>query len=72
MNRIIKNSARCKKCHDVLVSVSVHDFKWCTCRTIFVDGGREYLRRGGDFSSLEDLSEFEGLEESEVKSHVES
>ena len=46
MRRIIYNAIRCNACGDVIESVSVHDFKYCSCRRVFVDGGHEYLRRG--------------------------
>lgn len=45
---IIRNAARCNKCGDVIQSVSRHDFVECKCKAIYVDGGNEYLRSGGD------------------------
>ncbi len=57
MPRIARNRARCRKCGDVIESVHRHDFRWCKCHTIFVDGGKDYLRRGGDFAAMEDLSD---------------
>lgn len=35
---------RCNTCGDVVQSMHVHDFKYCKCGTIAVDGGGEYLR----------------------------
>lgn len=61
MKRIIHNRARCKKCGDVIESKSRHDFVVCSCNSIFVDGGHEYLRRGGKPSDFEDLSETEDV-----------
>ncbi len=58
--KIIRNMARCKKCGETIESKSVHDFVTCECGAIFVDGGREYLRRGGDIEAIEELSETEG------------
>lgn len=55
--RIIANRARCKKCGTVLESKHRHDFVACRCGN-FVDGGLDYLRRGGNPDDLEDLSEF--------------
>jgi hypothetical protein len=55
--QIVRNAARCRKCGDVIESTSVHDFVSCKCGSIFVDGGHEYLRRGGDLNLLEELSE---------------
>lgn len=53
--KIIKNAIKCKKCGAMLESKSVHDFKQCPCGT-FVDGGHDYLRRGGKIENIEDLS----------------
>jgi len=55
--KIIKNAARCLKCRDVVISTHRHDFVSCTCGAMFVDGGNDYLRRGGDIGSIEELSE---------------
>lgn len=53
------NKCRCLKCKDVIESKSRHDFVWCNCKSIFTDGGLEYIRRGGDIENIEDLSEYE-------------
>lgn len=53
---IIKNRARCRVCGDTIESFHVHDFKWCSCKRIFVDGGKDYLRRGGNPDDIEELS----------------
>ena len=42
---ILLNAARCAKCGDVLVSKTRHDFKFCKCGSIAVDGGTDYLKR---------------------------
>lgn len=34
-----------------------HDFVWCKCRAIFVDGGLDYLRAGGNPEDFESLGE---------------
>lgn len=44
--RIVRNSARCDSCGDEVESTDRHDFRYCGCGAIFVDGGRDYLRRG--------------------------
>jgi len=54
--KIIRNAIRCVKCGDVIESVSVHDFKFCSCGACAVDGGHEYLRRVGDREDWEDVS----------------
>ncbi len=57
--KILVNKIQCKKCKDIIESKHVHDFKWCKCRSIAVDGGLEYLRRIGNFEDIIELSEFE-------------
>jgi hypothetical protein len=54
--KIKQNSARCRKCGDIICSVHVHDFNWCKCGAIAVDGGLEYLKRVGDLENIEELS----------------
>jgi len=54
---IVSNKARCKKCKDVIESTHRHDFVYCKCGAIAVDGGKSYLRRVGDLALFEDLSE---------------
>lgn len=57
--KILVNKIQCKKCKDIIESKHVHDFKWCKCKSIAVDGGLEYLRRIGNFENIIELSEFE-------------
>lgn len=62
-SRIIHNRIKCLKCGDVIESFTVHDFKGCSCGACFVDGGTDYLRRGGNREDWEDLSEIVGVKE---------
>jgi hypothetical protein len=40
---------KCKKCGKVLHSMYTHDFKACNCGSqVFVDGGFDYCRIGGN------------------------
>ena len=48
------NKIRCKKCLDEIQSMHRHDFRWCSCQNVFIDGGQDYLRYGG--KALEDES----------------
>ena len=41
--RIYQNSIMCKKCGGVLTSKYRHDFKRCSCGTVAIDGGHDYL-----------------------------
>lgn len=54
---IIKNMGKCKKCGDIIESKSVHDFVTCSCGAVSVDGGKDYLKRCGEFESFEEMSE---------------
>ena len=57
ISKIIHNRIKCLKCGDVIESFTVHDFKVCSCGACFVDGGTDYLRRGGNREDWKDLSE---------------
>lgn len=54
--KITENKIKCLKCGDIIVSESVHDCKSCSCGACSVDGGRSYLRRGGNKENWEELS----------------
>ena len=57
------NKIKCIKCGDIIESIDVHDFKWCSCGAVAVDGGREYLKRVGNKEEFEELSHFIKLAE---------
>ena len=61
MEKIKINKIRCKRCGDVIESKTVHDFKFCKCGAVAVDGGKEYLRRCfiNTEDDYEELSEYE-------------
>jgi hypothetical protein len=42
---LVRNSAHCLDCDDELVSTHRHDFHYCSCGRIAVDGGLAYVRR---------------------------
>lgn len=62
MQKILVNKIRCLKCGDVIESKHRHDFKYCSCRSVAVDGGFDYLRRVGNREDYEDFSEMEEVE----------
>lgn len=61
MERIVRNAFKCKKCGEIVESMSVHDFQGCSCGN-FTDGGHEYIRRVGKLEDMEDMSEWETLD----------
>lgn len=44
---------RCLKCKDEIWSRHVHDFRWCKCKCVAVDGGRHYLKITGHQDDFE-------------------
>lgn len=58
--RILRNKAKCLKCGDVIESKYRWDYVSCSCGSLAVDGGRDYLKRCGSLEegSYEDLSEY--------------
>ena len=59
--KIKKNAIKCNHCGDVIESTHRHDFKYCSCGTVAVDGGKDYCRRSfkNALSDFEDMSEWE-------------
>ena len=47
---MIVTAIKCKKCGDTIYSRAVHDFRWCSCGTVAIDGGFDYTRVVGDVS----------------------
>ena len=62
MKKIIINKIKCKKCGEIIESTHRHDFKFCKCGTVAVDGGHDYLRRCGNLDEFEDVSVTEDVE----------
>jgi len=42
---IFLNQAKCLLCGDVITSNHRHDFVWCSCKSLAVDGGSAYSKR---------------------------
>ena len=53
---IISNQIRCVHCGDEPWSGTRHDFRYCECKKVAVDGGMEYLRRIGNPNDYVDIS----------------
>lgn len=58
-SKILRNKARCTNCNTVAESTNRHHLCFCECGKIFVDGGRAYLRRGGELRFMVDETEYE-------------
>lgn len=66
MEKIIVNKAKCKKCGDIIESKEVNDFKRCTCGSIAIDGGQEYIKRVGNKDDIIELSKVENIVTKEI------
>ena len=60
-HKLIKNVIQCNYCGDIIESKYTHDFRWCKCQTVAVDGGLDYAKRTYKYSpdDLTDLSKWE-------------
>lgn len=63
---IKRNKIRCLKCLDEIESTHRHDFKWCKCRSVAIDGGHDYFRRYGNSEDYENLNKTEEVEVEEL------
>lgn len=58
--KIYANKVKCKKCGDIIESKDRHDFEWCSCGSVGVDGGKDYLRRSAqNLDDFIELSEYD-------------
>ena len=53
---ILSNQVECLKCGDRPFSAHRHDFSYCECGAVAVDGGMDYLRRLGLPEDYKELS----------------
>ena len=71
--KIIHNRIRCKVCGEILESKHRHDWVCCKCwkesggkKGVFVDGGKDYIRTGGNPDTYELLCETRPYTDEEV------
>lgn len=57
--RLLRNSIKCIRCKSVITSINRHDFRWCECKRVAIDGGYDYLKRVGLREDWIELSEWE-------------
>ena len=57
--KLTKNRAQCADCKDIIESTYRHDFVGCKCGAIFVDGGLDYIRRGGYPEKIIEMCEWD-------------
>ena len=47
---ITVNAIKCPKCGDTIYSRARHDCRPCSCGNVYIDGGFDYIRLGGDIT----------------------
>lgn len=47
------SAIKCTNCNSILFSRARHDFRWCECKRIAIDGGFDYCKVSG---SMKDIS----------------
>jgi len=47
------NCVKCLKCGNIIFSRAIHDFRSCTCESVSVDGGFDYMKVCGDRGNFE-------------------
>lgn len=51
------NRVKCLICNDTIESKHRHDFVYCNCGNVAVDGGKDYLKRSvRDMDQVQELS----------------
>ncbi|MEI3612254.1 DUF7695 domain-containing protein [Pseudogracilibacillus sp. SO30301A] len=51
--KVLVNSVQCKKCNDIIESKHTHDLQYCKCKSIYIDGGTDYQRYGGNIELID-------------------
>ena len=41
------HAIQCNKCGDKIYSRATHDMRWCTCESVAIDGGLDYVKISG-------------------------
>lgn len=69
--QIILNRIQCNHCKDIIVSHSRHDFKWCSCGKVAVDGGTYYQHLTGELEDYTNLAIYSDAPFEEIRKHYE-
>ena len=56
---MIIKGIRCLICYDTIYSRARHDFHYCSCGAVFIDGGFDYMRIGYDKKENYEMTEIE-------------
>lgn len=56
-----RNAVQCLKCSEVIESKHRHDFRYCKCGNVAVDGGLDYAKRCFATEEWKELAEADGV-----------
>ena len=68
---ITQNAAVCHLCGEFIESKHGHDFKWCSCENVAVDGGKNYIRRAfNDKGTFTEMNEYRNMTVEELRGKI--
>ncbi len=68
---ITRNAAKCHECGEEIESKHRHDFRWCSCKNLAVDGGQYYLKRSiKNSNTWTDTSQYELMSKVEIETKI--
>lgn len=50
------SAIQCQKCKDIIYSRAHHDFHWCSCHSVAIDGGFDYVKICGNREDFESVN----------------
>lgn len=50
------HAIKCRKCLDTVFSRTHHDFRWCSCQSVAIDGGFSYMKITGNPEDIEEVT----------------
>jgi len=53
---VVCTGIQCQACGEIVVSLHRHDWRSCKCGKVFIDGGRDYVRYGGDAENIKSVT----------------
>lgn len=68
---ITQNAAVCHLCGEFIESKHGHDFNWCSCKNVAVDGGKNYIRRAfNDKGTFTEMTEYRNMTIEELRGKI--
>lgn len=54
--KIIRNRIKCRHCDDIIESINIHGFKFCSCGKVAIGSGKCCLKRTSNPNDRKELS----------------